>query len=70
MNQRFFVHLARTALRAMADRLAADRLAARAFPPLDAPSFDRATAAGLRVSGISTGFSAWPVASWTICHAS
>ena len=47
-----------------ADRFAAERLAARAFPPLDAPSFDRATAAGFRVSGGSGGSgAAWPVAS-------
>ncbi len=41
---RFLCQRASTALRAMADRFAADRDAARAFPPLEAPRLDRATA--------------------------
>lgn len=67
----FLPQRARTAFRAMADRLAAERLAARAFPPLDAPRRDRATACWLRVS-IGSGGSggACPVASWTICQSS
>jgi len=62
---------ANTAFRAIAERFAADSALARAWPPLDAPSFDRATAAGFRVSGSGVGSGgAWPVASCTICHAS
>lgn len=53
------------ALRAIARRRAGDRAAARACPPLEAPSFDRATAAGFLVSGTSAGASACSVASWT-----
>ena len=68
---RFLVHRAKTALRAMADRLAADSALARAWPPLDAPSLLKPTANGLRVSGCPGGSGgAWPVASWTTCHAS
>src|SRR5689334_17818698 len=65
-----FLQRARTALRAMAERFEADSFAARALPPLDAPSFDSATAAGFRVSGSGEGSGACPVASCTICHAS
>ena len=68
--QRFLAHRAATAFLAICLRFRADKAAARACPPLDAPSFDRATAAGFRMSGISAGREAWPVASWTICHAS
>ncbi len=67
---RFFPHRAATAFLAIARRRAGDKAAALATPPLDAPSLDRATAAWLRVSGTSAGLGAWPVASWTICHAS
>jgi hypothetical protein len=63
---RFLLHLAKTAFRAMAERFAGDSLAARALPPLEAPKRDKATAAGLRVSGISGGAWACSVASWTI----
>ena len=66
----FLAQRAVTAFFAIARRFAGDRAAARALPPLEAPSFDSATAAGLRVSGISAGLEACPVASWTICHAS
>ena len=63
----FFRQRASTALRAIADLFAAESLAALARPPLDAPSFASATAAGLRVSGGSGGAGgAWPVASRTI----
>lgn len=63
----FFRQRASTALRAMAERLAAESARARANPPLDAPSFDRATAAGFLVSGGSGGASGTcPVASCTI----
>ena len=58
---------AMTALRAIADRFAGDSFKARALPPLDAPSLDKATAAGLRVSGGAGACSgACPVASCTI----
>ena len=42
-------------MRAMDDRFAAESDRARARPPLDAPSLDKATAAGFRVSGVSGG---------------
>jgi hypothetical protein len=42
---RYFFHLASTAFRAISDRVCAESFAARAFPPFDAPSFERATAA-------------------------
>lgn len=45
-----FPHRFLAAFFAIAFRFAADRLLARAFPPLDAPSLDSATAAGFRVS--------------------
>ncbi len=62
-DHRFLLHRAATALRAIALRFAGESAAARACPPFDAPSFDRATAAGLRPSGISAGLGACPVAS-------
>lgn len=49
-------HRFRAAFWAISDRFFLDRDAARAFPPFDAPSLDRATAAGFRVSGSSGGF--------------
>jgi hypothetical protein len=49
-------HLASAAFFAIMRRFRSDSLAARALPPFDAPSFDRATAAGFLVSGGSTGF--------------
>jgi hypothetical protein len=48
-------HLACAARFAIIFRLRSDSFAARALPPLDAPSFDSATAAGFLVSGFSTG---------------
>src|SRR5688572_6547087 len=65
---RFLPHRAAMAFLAIAFRLAGDRAAAQAWPPLDAPKRERATAAWFRVSAASAG--ACPVASWTICHAS
>ena len=50
-----FFHLAAAAFLAIIFRRRADKDSARALPPLDAPSFDSATAAGFRVS--SGGFS-------------
>lgn len=71
MPYRLFLHRAVTAFRAMADRFAGESALARARPPFEAPSFDNATAAGLRVSGACSGSGgACPVASWTICQAS
>src|SRR5258708_3257882 len=49
-------HLASAALLAISFLFLGDRVLARAFPPLEAPSFDSATAAGFLVSGFSTGF--------------
>ena len=40
------LHRAITALRAISERRFAESFFARAFPPLEAPSFDNATAAG------------------------
>jgi hypothetical protein len=50
-------HRAAAAFCAINFRFRADRLAARANPPLDAPSFDSATAAGFRESGGSADLS-------------
>jgi hypothetical protein len=47
----FLPHRDQAAFLAMARLRATDRLAARAIPPLEAPSFDKATAAGFLVSG-------------------
>lgn len=44
-------HRAAAAFFAIIFRFRSDRDAARASPPLDAPNFDSATAAGFRVSG-------------------
>jgi hypothetical protein len=69
-NYRFLPHLAAAAFFAIAFRLDMDRDAARACPPLDAPSLLMAKACGFLVSGTGSTWGSWPVASWTICHAS
>ena len=45
-SERYFLHRASTARRAMRDRSRADNFAARALPPFEAPSLESATAAG------------------------
>jgi len=52
----YFPHRAAAAFLAIIFRLLADKLSARALPPLDAPSFDSATAAGFfSRSGLCSG---------------
>ena len=69
-DYRFLPQRAATAFLAIARRFVGLRLAALAWPPLEAPSLERATAAGLRVSGTGSGTGASPMASCTTCHAS
>lgn len=59
----FLPQRAATAFLAVASRFAGDKAAARACPLFDAPNFEKATAAGLRVFGMSATSGACPVAS-------